>query len=948
MSTARASVDYLLREVPRWEWMPPQHREFVLSYYGERRKRLRVESEASDGADETVRPQSPPTVPAPAQPHDGADETVRPEAPLLPTEAAQPHDAPEPTVVESAHRTTSAPTDGEWGTSQAGTAARQPRQLGRGITRFEHGSSGSTSTSSESSIRWFHALGALLLVAAGIGFLRSNWDAWGSIFVTFGLLTVPVFAFLAALSLRDSLPDSSRGLSVLGGVTLPSGLLALQLYGFVTIAFSSWAFFVFLTTAVVLAGLAWVLVETACVYLSALAVVLSGVVLAWNVQGAFGYPLIVCAAIVTWAIRPDRVGALVGEEAPRSVRLLEIHSISLAYALARVALVASLTGGSTPGVHSVVVAMLSTAFFVGCALRDRTAEMIVHAFAACGLAWGLAWLRQMGGHGTLEAFVEQVLMPGTAACALAARQIAVRVDRMAATPIVGMTGLLSAATLVLACFAGLESARPSAALLMAAVEVGILAPMFYGWLAFELDVGPVMTVMAALGGLLGPARLLPEVSPLQPIMWALVFEVALFLVVALAVDRHLGRAQAAFPSGLALALGHLLPPVFIMAALAEQWRNLSAGTLVVTVLAVVFEPFFRGWSTPSPQAVLPLDGASERDDAWNRFLQLRAEAKKEATWSISRRLAYFATLLAPVSVACLVHVEVSGAGARSAAAPFSAAVLVSIALLALSRLSREGADHDVHWRQALDVGSVVAVLWGGALAALWVVPGPSLSALALVSAAAVCAIHAAGRGRLPLAHAAYAFVQILICANAPHPVAVEWISIPLGLWMLLFTLRLSPDRGRLQGVAVAVLGLPSLLGAALDGWSLHAPWAAAVGLAVFVAGHITAHRGRVSQGGVLLAALSVIASFRWSDATIGLVVVGVLTGLSERVFRVPGADGDAGTGGADLAGSDGVVLRTSAAELAVLSVACMAAAAASLGWTHVAPAYSAPDVYARG
>ncbi|MGE0494031.1 MAG: hypothetical protein AB7S38_32780 [Vulcanimicrobiota bacterium] len=130
----------------------------------------------------------------------------------------------------------------------------------------------------ESNIRWFHTLGALLLVSAGIGYLRSQWNGVGRQMVALLMTLSPAACFALARKLRETLPLSSRLLCVLAAMLLPTGMIALNHFSVAGLAVEPdlWACFSFAVTAAVLLWQSSLVGELSCIYLGTLSLVLSG------------------------------------------------------------------------------------------------------------------------------------------------------------------------------------------------------------------------------------------------------------------------------------------------------------------------------------------------------------------------------------------------------------------------------------------------------------------------------------------------------------------------------------------------------------------------------------------------------------------------------------------------------------------------------------------------
>lgn len=231
----------------------------------------------------------------------------------------------------------------------------------------------------ERNIRWFHTLGGLLLLAAGIGFLRSQWSTLGSYVVTLALLLAPLGAFYGAFRLRCSLPISSRLLSIVGGLLMPTGLLALRQFGIVSAPLALWSCGAFAFTTVVLAVLCRSLEEPACLYLSATSFALAAhhMALALHAPPAFGVTLFLAA-----------FGLIV--RGRNQSAALNAHSRHAAHALAGLALISTLPGMNRYGANheSLFLFFLGSVFFASAGYITRNVHALYgSAIAAAVLAF---------------------------------------------------------------------------------------------------------------------------------------------------------------------------------------------------------------------------------------------------------------------------------------------------------------------------------------------------------------------------------------------------------------------------------------------------------------------------------------------------------------------------------------------------------------------------------
>lgn len=135
----------------------------------------------------------------------------------------------------------------------------------------------------EADIRWFHSLGALLVVAAVVGWLRATWDGYGKNLAGMMILSSPFALHALAHQLRKSVPLSARLLSILAGLLTAPALLAAEVFDFLPPGVSGkdyWTF-AFLVAASLLGWQAQAMKERVPLYVGTLCAVMAG----WS-QGA--------------------------------------------------------------------------------------------------------------------------------------------------------------------------------------------------------------------------------------------------------------------------------------------------------------------------------------------------------------------------------------------------------------------------------------------------------------------------------------------------------------------------------------------------------------------------------------------------------------------------------------------------------------------------------------
>ena len=320
------SIEYLLREATRWDWLDPSRRTALRSEYERRRHNL-------------LSPPPPQArkVPAPLPP-EARKATAPPPAPSKkdPTPGIPP--------------------------PRRGSAER--KTLGWLSAFLE-----------EANIRWLLVLGGLLLASAGIGLLSSQWNAHGRTIVPLALMAAPLGCFLAARRLRASLPHSSRVLALLGGLLLPSGLVSLRLFelGGLSVGWSPWTFAVFLVSSSVWLALGWALRDVLCLDLASAGLAASSAALAsWlGHPPTFGLGCLTVA--IVWLMAALKGGAPL---AP-----FRSHLFGLSQALTALALFSTFpaffTTSPGPPLGDLSLLVLGAAFMAGAGFLQRSRAAVL-------------------------------------------------------------------------------------------------------------------------------------------------------------------------------------------------------------------------------------------------------------------------------------------------------------------------------------------------------------------------------------------------------------------------------------------------------------------------------------------------------------------------------------------------------------------------------------------
>lgn len=368
------ALTYLVRETGRWPWLPPAERERVRAEYSRRQERL----QGAGG----------PTAPAPGRPELRPSRTAPPPPPGTP--GSRPGVAPlqRPTALPQSP----APGQGRpSGPQPVGVCPPEVRRLaasevaGVALDPARPGALGPAARLSafleEANIRWLHLLGGLLLASAGVGLLYSQWNAHGRQVVALALLLAPILCFAAAVRLRQALPVSSRLLAMVGGLLLPTGLVAARLFELagLVVPWPPWNLFSFISSGLVLLALSLVLEEAACLYLGAFALAAAaGSLAAWtNHPPAFG---LACLAISAAGLAAARSGTLRPER-------FRPHLFGLSQALAGLGLLSTLpsflrTSGGAP-LADLSLLLLGATFFASAGfLTGRRGAVLGSAPAA--------------------------------------------------------------------------------------------------------------------------------------------------------------------------------------------------------------------------------------------------------------------------------------------------------------------------------------------------------------------------------------------------------------------------------------------------------------------------------------------------------------------------------------------------------------------------------------
>ncbi len=229
---SKRNVTYLLQEIGNWSFLEAPHRDKVQEVYNARLSRLEdlggsktwVEWPVSDWAEQAAEPETAhepadvvsqaAAVVAESQKSPAVSEKLESEPELEKTNEPV---ALEPTEKNEQPETTPTPS-----LPQEAALAPTPKSPEPSLVATLVG---------EADIRWFHSLGALLVVAAVVGWLRASWDSYGKVLAGLLIASSPLILHFVAHKLKKSVPLSARLLAILANILTPPALLALDVFG---------------------------------------------------------------------------------------------------------------------------------------------------------------------------------------------------------------------------------------------------------------------------------------------------------------------------------------------------------------------------------------------------------------------------------------------------------------------------------------------------------------------------------------------------------------------------------------------------------------------------------------------------------------------------------------------------------------------------------------------
>lgn len=225
----RRHVEYLLQELDEWEFLDGKAKEQLKSVYAGRLERLnQTGTKAAKAWPETDWVEAVPEVraePIPAQPGQ-REEAVTPAL----VEEAKPDEEEVVPASEEAQPAPEVPQTNSQAAPAALPAAPDKQPESAPVQFPPAPPSYLERLTGEADIRWFHSLGALLVVAAVVGWLRTSWDSYGRALTGFLIALSPVVLHLVASKLKKAVPLSARLLSILANILTPLALLSLDVF----------------------------------------------------------------------------------------------------------------------------------------------------------------------------------------------------------------------------------------------------------------------------------------------------------------------------------------------------------------------------------------------------------------------------------------------------------------------------------------------------------------------------------------------------------------------------------------------------------------------------------------------------------------------------------------------------------------------------------------------
>ncbi|MBT9586903.1 hypothetical protein IV102_26415 [bacterium] len=350
-------IDYLIRELKRWKSVPEWWKREAEENYQKRVVTLR--DFPSEGL--LVEPAQPRPRPVPGRRSEERKPEVQPPA-TTEQPVEQPALADQPEILAEVALSQA---ENPW-IVEAAPVASSEADLAMQMLMGAF---------SEKKIRLLYALGGVLLLASGVGILRSSWEGWGRQAMALLLTFLPALFFWLAAQLRERLPVSSRMFTVLGGGMLPIGVLFLNTFNVAGLHAPAliWNPIAFLLGWVVNHRLARLGHEPVCAYLAGL-----------------------CWALAGWASGSGLVLGLISFGGAMALFWKErdsVHFTRVAHGLSMLGLLAAFTQGPLEMASAATLFLLAVVYFTTSAWLLNTPGAMVVSSIICLLCAG--WLSSL-------------------------------------------------------------------------------------------------------------------------------------------------------------------------------------------------------------------------------------------------------------------------------------------------------------------------------------------------------------------------------------------------------------------------------------------------------------------------------------------------------------------------------------------------------------------------
>jgi hypothetical protein len=434
---------------------------------------------------------------------------------------------------------------------------------------------------SEKRIVWLYGLGGLLLLSAGVGYLRSAWDGIGRQLMALLLTALPFVFFWLAGRLQERLPLSSRMFNVLGGGLLPVGLLSINTFLGLQAPGQFWNPFAFLIGWWVNLMLSRKAKEPVCLYLAGL-----------------------CWALAAWSSTSGLILGLASFGAALFLFLKTrgepdlVHHERLAHAFSMLGLLAAFTRGPLEAGTAGTLFLLAIAYFSTLAWLTSTTQALTLSSVVCVLCfWWMTSLFQWPAASVgLAALLQATLYLFRASQLHPESEPARQIPQLSA----GLVSLVLALFLAVPLLYHLPSdfAEVPVSQLLTCAVTGILAAVYYGFVAYR-ERQPAWAYGSTLCLIYGYFSLVVLAWRGEPALYrpwligfVLLWQAAVFLLRRRVPAAYLrpwvwsacGMACLLVPLNMALQMAH-----------ADRWTPwIYLAATVVTALAAVFERDSRG------------------------------------------------------------------------------------------------------------------------------------------------------------------------------------------------------------------------------------------------------------------------------------------------------------------------------------------------------------------